>query len=83
MSIRRPLAQPVMFVDFVEWDDVLGDHKLGERAGVAAWLATSLAEAKPDSNVHVAPLRSRWAVRFCFWEVGHEKSRRAGVCQST
>ena len=68
------LAQPILFVyarsmDPVDWDDVLGDHKLGDAcdlvpdAGVAVLPATSLAEANPDCNVHVAPRRSRWAVR--------------------
>ena len=64
----------------VDLDDVLGDHKLGDacdlvpEAGVAAWPATSLAAAKPDCNVRVAPRRSRWAVRL-LWP---QKSAREG-----
>ena len=51
-------------------DDVLGDYTLGAvcelvpNAGVAAWPATSLAEAKPACTIHEAPRRSRWVVRF-------------------
>ena len=37
-------------MDTVDWDDVLGDHKLGgdlvPNAAVAAWPAQSLVEAK-------------------------------------
>ena len=74
MSLRHPLALPVSFVYATHGPYELGwrvgDHKLGDACdsvpnpGVAAWPATSLAEAKPDCIVLVATRRSRWSVRL-------------------